>query len=178
MKTIKFLLSVLSIILVLSCSKKDEITVLPSGENTAYYYLDGNLIIPTGFLAGTTNIPAITYGGCAPASSQALSLNNKIEKLTLFIKNGIQTVGKYNLNFGGVNSDCNNALNFASLTIRTTPNTDNLYTTIANTGEVIVTNLSPDKRKFSGTFKATLYSVNGEKKEITGGVFDINLDTL
>ena len=61
---------------------------------------------------------------------------------------------------------------------------DGIYHSIAyythdNSGTVNITYLSENKRHFKGTFEMTVYQENTNvEKQITGGYFNINLDTL
>jgi hypothetical protein len=180
MKTIKFLLTVLCAVVLVSCSKKDHEPTLPSGENTAYYYLNGGLVVPKGFTAGVSFIKPISANICIqPNNAIVFYFNNSTEYFQLYIKPGVVNTGLQVLSAGGSNSACDYNHSFAFLSIRGAVSNPSLeFTTVQNSGEVNITKISADKRKFSGTFKATLYDANGQKVEITGGVFDINLDTL
>ena len=180
MKTIKLFCALFLFLALFSCSKQEDAASLPSGENTAYYYLNGNLVIPKGAGFVPPVVKPITANTCIlPNNGIVLHFNNSLERFTIYIKPGIVNIGSELLNLGGNNSACNYSNSFAFLSIKGAAGNSNLeFTTAQNSGEVIITKFSANKRKFSGTFKATLYGVNGEQKEITGGVFDINLDTL
>jgi hypothetical protein len=181
MKTTKIIFALLLFSILISCSKKEEPIQLPTGENTAYYYLNGALVIPKGAGVVPPVIKPITYSSCLlPDSGLVLNFNNLTERLKLFIKPGITTTGTYTLSTGGTNiQTCIYNNNFGHLSIRGNNGaSDTDYLTSQNSGELIITKLSTNKRQLSGTFKATLKDANGQSIEITGGVFDINLDTL
>lgn len=181
MESTKFIFALIFFSILMSCSKKEEPIQLPSGENTAYYYLNGNLVIPKGAGFVPPVIKPITYGVCPlPSNGCSISFNNASEYLDLFIKSGISTLGSYTLTTGTTNiQNCTYDNSFGLLYIRgNNGSSDTDYLTSQNSGEVIITKISANKRQFSGTFKATLKDANGQSVEITGGVFDINLDTL
>ena len=181
MKTTKFIFALIMFTILISCSKKEDIIQLPSGENTAYYYLNGNLVIPKGAGVVPPVVKPITYGACPlPTNGCTISFNNASEYINLFIKSGISTLGSYTLTTGSTNiQNCSYANSFGLLYVRGNNGGTSIdYLTSQNSGEIIITKLSANKRQFSGTFKATLKDANGQSVEITGGVFDINLDTL
>lgn len=177
MKTYKLFCVFFFCLALFSCSKKDEETPSATAENTAYYYLNGGLIVPKGYTAGVGFVKPITWRICsAPNAGLILFFNNKSETFQLFFNLGINNSGIYQLSAGGSDSACFYGVNFGYLSLSSTPGQE--FVTSQNSGEVIITKISADKRKFSGTFGATLFDTNGQKVEITGGVFDINLDTL
>ena len=181
MKTLKLFFLML-ILMISSCSKnEDNLVQLPSGENTAYYYLNGNLVIPQGFGSVPPVIKAISCTGCTlPSDGIAIRLNNVNQVFKIFLKDGISMLGNFPLNIGTTNSDnCGFNNNFSFFTLRGyNGNPDTEYLTAQNSGEVVITTLSADKRKFTGTFRATLVDNTGATMQVTGGVFNINLDTL
>ena len=178
MKTFKFLFALIFFILAISCSKQDEILVLPTGENTVHYYINGKLEIPAGFQSGTIYVNPILSFKCDLSNSamQLLFTSNSKRSLKLFFKNGIQTIGSQTIGTGIFN-DCINTTNFISFR-DSNYFSDYVYFSNNSSSEIIITKISSDKRMFTGTFTATLYEANGQTVEITGGVFDINLDTL
>ena len=61
-----FLISILLLSLASSCNKPEPEPEqqLPTGENTMYYYIDGELYIPKASSNGGIYSPAIGYGFC------------------------------------------------------------------------------------------------------------------
>lgn len=132
MKTTKFIFALILFSILISCSKKEDPIKLPTGENTAYYYLNGALVIPKGAGVVPPVIKPITYGACLPPTSgSVLNLNNLTESLKLFIKPGITTIGTYTFSTGGTNiQTCIYNNNFCHLSIRgTNGSTDTDYLT-------------------------------------------------
>ena len=182
MKTIKIFSILFLILIALSCSKnEDNLVQLPSGENTAYYYLNGNLVIPQGFGSVPPFVKPISCNLCIqPNNGIVFRLNNIEQIFSFFIKSGITSTGLYPFNFGdGNDSACNYNNSFSLLSIRGFNGAPDInYATTQNSGEVVITTLSADKRKFTGTFRATLVDGAGATIQVTGGVFNVNLDTL
>ena len=191
MKTLlkfSFLFILLSLLTTSSCNKPDpephptgENTEppLPTGENTAYYYLDGQLVIPKGYTSGVSFVKPIGYGGCMPESSRLIYFQNPTERLYIYFLNGIQTTGTIYLTTSNSGYDfCQNVNSIGMMDIRNTIES-NYYFTQNNSGTVNITYLSENKRQFKGTFEMTVYNSNGiVSPHITGGHFNINLDTL
>ena len=182
MKKIVFYLILISFSLI-SCNKdineKEPEVVLPTGENTMYYYIDNALYIPKSQNIGGSLSPAISYSVCDidEPTFDLTTLN-----FVLFFYNGIQEEGTIILNQSNRDS-CqttdNNAFYFTSEEWDDGIFHSTAYYTRDGTGEVNITYLSEDKRKFEGTFRMTVYHMNtGVTKEITNGHFNINLDTL
>lgn len=164
-----------------SCNKPDPEPELPTGENTAYYYLNGKLIIPSKSqpIIGPVS-PALSYNSLNCANvlhSSELEINaGNDEYLVLSFKNGIESVGNISL------AKCDDCFScdinsFGYLRLYSSIGTID-YFTRNNSGIVNITYLSVNNRQFKGTFEMVVYGNNGNVKHITGGHFDINLDTL
>ena len=173
---IKFsvLVILFSLLTASSCEKPEP--PLPTGENTAYYYLDGQLIIPTGYTSGVSFVKPIRIGYCSqPNNSFTINLSNYDESTYIFFLNGIQTAGNRYLSEKS-ETFCESTNNIGCLQLW---NPITLYYTQNNSGTVNITYLSENKRQFKGTFEMTVYNSNGiVSPHITGGHFNINLDTL
>ena len=162
-----------------ACHKTNDVEdVLPQGENTMYCYLNGELYVPLGHVNGGFLINAIEHSICLDDSSFSLAFTNRTlptpADIKLFFKGGINEEGVITLNEGHYDI-CQNTNNFGRVYIPN--NTSNAYYTRNNSGSVIITEISLDKKQFKGTFEMTVYK-NGETKNITNGNFNINLDTL
>lgn len=172
--SIVFMLTIAS-----SCNKpRDEQIVLPTGENTMYYYIDGELYIPKGKHIGGVWAPAIGYGLCLDGISFDISTIN----LLLHFHNGIQETG--NIMFNQSHYDMCQVMDNHAFYGQKELGIDGVYHNINyyshnGSGSVTVTHLSVDKRVFKGTFEITVYHENTDEPiEITEGHFNINLDTL
>jgi hypothetical protein len=160
-----------------SCKKQSETEEkLPTGENTLYCYIDNKLYIPE---PGNSipPVPAIYYSGCSDNSSFSIVGRD----ITLFFYNGITHTGSIVLNQSHYDI-CQVFDNHAYYTKKENVNgvlLSKLYYTHNGSGTVNITYLSDDKRKFKGTFKMTVYHEDTNAEiHITGGHFNINLDTL
>jgi len=168
------LLSILIVSTATSCNKPDEPT-LPTGENTMYYYVDGNLTIPKGDLF----YRAIGYSIC---DTDSPTFDLTTFKLNYHFYNGIQQIGYITLNQSNSDS-CQTNNNNAYYSTKETDEDGNInsinYYTHDGSGIINITYLSENKRQFKGTFEMTVYhEVTGQEKQITEGHFNINLDTL
>jgi len=160
-----------------SCKKPTKTEEqLPTGENTLYCYVDGNLYIPkTG--NSVPPVPAIYYSGCPNDSSFLITARD----ITLYFYNGIIQTGSIFLN----QSNFDACLVHSSHGYYTKEEVNNgiiftkFYYTHDGSGTIKITYLSNDKRKFKGTFEMTVYHEDtNEEIHITDGHFNINLDTL
>jgi len=78
-----------------SCKKPTETEEeLPTGENTMYYYVNGELYIPKDNNIGGMYAPAIGYGICLDGGSFDISTIN----LLIHFNNGIQQIEEIMLN--------------------------------------------------------------------------------
>lgn len=178
-KTIYYfvLFSTLILLTALSCKKQTEAEEqLPTGENTLYCYVDGNLYIPQ-YSDGIPPVPPIYYFGCTDDVSYKLAARD----IKIFFHNGINKIGSIVLNQAHYDS-CwvldNHAYYLRKEDVNGTLLTK-LYYTHDGSGTVNITYLSEDKRKFKGTFEMTVYHEDTDAEiHITDGHFNINLDTL
>jgi hypothetical protein len=169
-----FLFGLITVFNASSCNKPDPETELPTSENTAYYYLEGQLIVPTGRGIVPPIIPAISFYNNSNNYFR-LSFSSEDPSLDVdFYINGVITSITYFLN-ECTPSNCDENYAHLSLPINHTW-TD--FKTKDNTGNLKITYLSENKRQFKGTFEMDVYDSNGNVKHITGGHFNINLDTL
>lgn len=180
-KTIYYfvLFSTLMLLTALSCKKQIEPEEqLPSGENTMYYYVNGELYIPKDSNIGGWYAPAIGYGICLDGISFDISTIN----LLIHFYNGIQQSGTITLNQSHYDM-CQVFENHAFYGQKEL-GSDGVYHNIDyythdGSGLVNITYLSEDKRKFKGTFEMTVYHEDTDAEiHITDGHFSINLDTL
>ena len=179
MKTTNFFLYLTLFVLLTSCDKQEDFTPkIPTGENTAYFYVDGVLNVPE--LVDNFPYPAfkpIVFSGCeAPNKELGMILNGMKFDLTISLLNGFSTVGVFNLSQG--NSICNNASNGVYFASRDKNGMWGYYDSENNSGTINIETMSADKRKFTGSFQMDVYEDTGEVKHITNGHFNINLDTL
>ena len=181
MKKTIYYLALISILLLSTASSctDDEPTEpqLPTGENTMYYYVDGELYIPEGsggFLQPYT--PAISYSICDEYSFDIYTLN-----FFLHFHNGLQEIGIVTLNQSHYDT-CQIPDNHSFITQKELENGiyhHIHYYTHDGSGTVNITYLSDDKKHFKGTFQMTVYHEDtNEEIQITDGHFNINLDTL
>jgi len=174
-----FFVGLITIFNASSCNKPDPEPELPTGENTAYYYLDGQLIIPKGY----SNFPysyiePIEVGFCQEENRFYFSFNNLNERIHLYFKNAISNTEAIILNESNSGWNlCNNYNNVGILTLYD-PSDDKYFFTENNTGAVTLNYLSSNQRQIKGTFEMDVYDSNGNVKHITDGHFNINLDTL
>ena len=159
-----------------SCNKPDPEPQLPSGENTVYYYLDGTLEIPVDNIEFNTKAIKIYYCNQTNTSFQIYFTSSSHSYLKFFLMNGIQNIGNIILNQGNY-SDCD-SLNSFGYFYNEEWFSYYSYFSQNNSGTVNITYLSTDKKQFKGTFEMDLYDNNNSVKHITGGYFNINLDTL
>ena len=179
-KTIYYLILLFLTLSNVSCikSKEDTEDKLPTGENTMYYYIDGELYVPKGKNIGGMYAPAIGFGRCLDDSFDFVTLN-----LLLHFHNGIQQTGKVTLNQSHYDA-CQVHDNHAFLHGQKELGNDGVwhninYYTHDGSGTVNITYLSPDKKHFKGTFEMTVYHENTNRPiHITDGHFNINLNTL
>jgi len=183
MKTLFYyfiIFSVLTLNIASSCNKpKEQEETLPNGENTMYYYIDGNLTIPESSSSGGMTIPAINYGIC-DIDSPTFDIGTT--NISFQFYNGISDVGVITLNQSNYDT-CqvfdNHGLYHASELWDDGIYHTTWYYTLDGTGEINITYLSEDKKHFKGTFQMTVYHMNtGSEKQITDGHFNINLNTL
>jgi hypothetical protein len=170
------LLSILVLSTAASCNKPNEEQSLPTGENTMYYYVNGNLHIPEGDMFSR----AIVYSICDIDSP---TFHIASFKLSIQFYNGIQQTGYITLNQSNSNSSCQINDSHAYFSTHETDDNGNInsinYYTHDGSGIINITYLSEDKRKFKGTFEMTVFhEITGQEKQITEGHFNINLDTL
>lgn len=164
-----------------SCNKPDPKPELPTGENTAYYYLNGQLVVPSNSqpIIGPV-ISALSYS-CSNCANVLYSCELEInagndEYLVMSFKNGIESVGNITL------AKCEDCFScdinsFGYLRLYNSSGSI-YYFTKNNSGTVNVTYLSANKQQIKGTFEMDVYDSNNNVKHITGGHFNINLDTL
>jgi len=187
MKTLKILLVLFSLSLT-AVHCKDNLNQnigddgLPHGENTMYYYVDGKLVIPETKYSGEYVIPAIEYSYCPSISNNAGWLE-LADSNNLFILISNISLGRHDFHQAHYDSCSNSDGTSAVLDIKQTDPDGVVRTypwyTRPGSGYIRFTYVSPDKRKFKGTFEMTVYhSVTGEEKHITDGHFNINLDKL
>jgi hypothetical protein len=179
-KSLLFLL----VITFTSCSK-EEFTSLPTGENTMYYYINGELYVPKaqgGFLDST---PAIYLSDCYDSETFMLKTKN----LGIQFSDGIQQSSSSPLQAFQNNQDYCEQINSYAFYVKKvkvglyedgSPAYDYIKNyTENNAGEINITWLSEDHRHFKGTFEFTVFdTTKGKDLSITNGHFDINLDTL
>ena len=182
MKTLHYLalVSILLLSLTTSCKKPEPEQQLPTGENTMYYYIDGELYIPKASSNGGIYSPAISYGYCG-AEHITFEINTNFG-IDIHFEGGINKTGVITLNQSNYDS-CQVFENHANYATTELWN-DGIYHTTwyythDGTGTVNITYLSDNKRHFIGTFEMTVYHENtGVEKHITDGHFNINIDTL
>ena len=181
-KTIYYfvLFSTFMLLTALSCKKQIEPEEqLPSGENTMYYYVNGELYIPRDKNIGGMYAPAIGYSIC-DVNSSTFSL--RTINLMLFFYEGIHETGSITLNQSHYDT-CqvhDNHAYYGQKELGSDGVYHNIdYFTHDGSGTVNITYLSEDKRKFKGTFEMTVYHEDTDAEiHITDGHFNINLDTL
>jgi len=187
MKTLKILLIIFSLSLTaLYC--KDNLNQnigkdgLPHGENSLYYYVDGRLVIPETKHSGISVYYAIAYKYCPANSNNAgwlkLKDANHLRILISDLSEGRHYFHQAHYDMCNVPDGTSASLNIKQTdpdgVVRTYP-----WYTRPGSGHIRFTYVSPDKRKFKGTFEMTVYhAVTGEEKHITDGHFNINLDKL
>ena len=186
MKTLKILLVLFSLSLT-AVHCKDNLNQnigddgLPHGENTMYYYVDGKLVIPKTKHSGVYTIPAISYHRCYQHQEDIIIRDSN----HFYIRINSEDFTEETHNLYQAHYDIcripTNSCAFIGIeqtdpdgVVRTYP-----WYTRPGSGYIRFTYVSPDKRKFKGTFEMTVYhSVTGEEKHITDGHFNINLDKL
>jgi len=163
-----------------SCKKPTETEEeLPTGENTMYYYVNGELYIPKDSNIGGWYAPAINYSIC-DIDSPTFDIGTI--NLTLHFYNGIQQIEEIILNQSHYDL-CQVFENHAFYGQKEL-GSDGVYHNINyytndGSGAVNITYLSDDKRKFKATFEMTVYHEDTNAEiHITDGHFNINLDTL
>ncbi len=176
MKKIVYYFVLFSIVMLstaVSCKKSEIQQELPTGVNTMYYYIDGELYLPKGRHVGGIWDPAISYGICSNESFDISTIN-----LLLLFHNGIQQIGEITLNQSHYDI-CQVFDNHAKFSKKNDEQQHINYYTHDGSGSVNITYLSEDKRKFIGTFEMTVYHESTNQAiQITDGHFNINLDTL
>ncbi len=155
---------------------------LPHGENSMYYYVDGQLVIPKTKYSGINTFYAIDYSYCSSYSNHTgwLILRNS-ERLRILISD--LSEGRHDFQqahwqlcrfAGGTSAYLSVEQTDPDGVVRTYP-----WYTRPGSGYIQFDYVSPDKKKFKGTFEMTVYhSVTGEEKHITDGHFNINLEKL
>ena len=187
MKTLKILLVLFSLSLT-AVHCKDNLNQnigddgLPHGENTMYYYVDGKLVIPETKYAGTHIRYAIGYRYCVSISPHAgwliLVDSNKLRIMISDISEGRHDFHQAHYDLCNIPDGTCAFLDVKQTDPDGVVRTYSWYTR-PGSGYIRFTYVSPDKRKFKGTFEMTVYhSVTGEEKHITDGHFNINLDKL
>jgi len=187
MKTLKILLVLFSLSLT-AVHCKDNLNQnigkdgLPHGENTMYYYVDGRLVIPETKYSGEYVIYALGYTICSSYSPNpgkyVIIDSNYLQIFLSDINEGRQDFNQ------AVSMICNTQTGPSALIEVKQTDPDGVvrsypWYTRPGSGYIRFTYVSPDKRKFKGTFEMTVYhSVTGEEKHITDGHFNINLDKL
>ncbi len=187
MKTLKILLVIFSLSLT-AVHCKDNLNQnigddgLPHGENTMYYYVDGKLVIPKTKHSGIHTLYAIGYFTC-PNDTPNEGILGIVDSNHLWIFINDLTEGRHIFQQGhydfcymadGMSAFLDVEQTDPDGVVRTYP-----WYTRPGSGYIRFTYVSPDKRKFKGTFEMTVYhSVTGEEKHITDGHFNINLDKL
>jgi len=186
MKTFKILLVLFSLSLT-AVHCKDNLNQnigddgLPHGENTMYYYVDGKLVIPETKHSGIYTLHAIAYGRCSDTARHIILHDSNHLWFRIYDDHLVEGTHSFNQ----ATYDYCRAPNgtFAFIGIKQTDPDGVVRTyrwyTRPGSGYIRFTYVSPDKRKFKGTFEMTVYhSVTGEEKHITDGHFNINLNTL
>ncbi len=182
MKKTIYYLALISIILLSTASSctDDEPTEpsLPTGENTMYYYVDGELYIPKPIYTTIPSMPAIGSGYCI----DGVSLILYGRKLFFHFKNGIELIGEISLNQSNYQictiNDSHAFYNKEEQNENGIMVTKHYYTHDGS-GTVNITYLSDNKRHFKGSFEMTVYHEDTNAEiQITDGHFNINLDTL
>jgi len=146
---------------------------LPHGENSMYYYVDGQLVIPK----DKFSVPAIGYIYCLN-NWLLLGDSNRLNILISDLNVGRHSFHQSDFDIcGRTDGTC------ASLYIEQTDPDGVVRTypwhTRPGSGYIQFDYVSPDKKKFKGTFEMTVYhSVTGEEKHITDGHFNININKL
>ena len=155
---------------------------LPHGENTLYYYVDGALVIPKTKFAGERWLYGISYSYCPQGTTNAGSLElSDSEHLYMLITDLSQ--GRHDFQQEEYPL-CNNVNGTSAfMVVREADSTGNLshndYYTRQGSGYIRFDYVSPDKRRFRGTFEMDLYcDLTHRTKHITDGHFNINLDKL
>jgi len=163
-----FFVGLITIFNASSCNKPDPEPELPTGENTAYYYLDGQLIIPETFSPGwgSPYIDGITFYNTSNGFEIHFSERTPYY-VDISINNQLIQNGNYQLNSNG---------SYGKLSLQN--NIWVCYYTTDNSGNLKITYLSDNQRQIKGTFEMDVYDSNGNVKHITDGHFNINLDTL
>ncbi len=167
------------LLLITSCDKQEDFTPkIPTGENTACFYVDGVFNVPE----GRSDFPypslkPIKFFGCeAPNKELAMVLHGITFNFSISLLDGFSTVGVFNLSQG--NSICNNDSNGVYFESPDKNGIWGYYDSENNSGTINIETMSADKRKFTGSFQMDVYEDTGEVKHITNGHFNINLDTL
>ena len=169
-----------------SCKKKTEEkkNELPTGENTFYCYIDGELYVPKGSDWAIPSIPDLDTSQCDTIThSFILSAYNANYKkdVSLFFHNGISETGTITLMQSNYDM-CYVGDNHGNLTVIENEHgvdVQKYYYTHDGSGTINITYLSDDKRHFKGTFQMTVYHEDTNAPiHITDGHFNINLNTL
>ena len=173
------LLSILIVSTASSCNKpEDEPVIVPTGENTMYYYIDGDLYIPETVNNGGIVSYAINYFLCLDNET----FNLRTPNLLLQFFHGIEQTGITTLNQGDFDS-CQVGNSHGYYKGPKELNDNGVLQSIAyythdGSGTVNITYLSEDKQKFKGTFDMSVYHENTDVEVKITGHFNINLDTL
>lgn len=179
MKTTYLKFICLIVIVMFSCNKnEDNVPQLPTGENTAYYYLNGELIIPEDSSAGVTILKGINYGGCLPPNKSIdININRKGKRLSLGFINGIENIGNISLGIGSYDF-CNNTNSIGLFQIQDSNSQWFYYNSRNESGKINIIEISENKKQFKGTFEMNVFDTSGNEIKITNGHFNINLNTL
>ena len=169
-----------------SCKKKTEEkkNELPTGENTFYCYIDGELYVPKGDGWAIPKIKGLNYIKCDIDSPsffiRAYNVENK-KAINIHFENGIENTGAITLMQSNYDTCDMNTCN-AYLAVVENVNgisTSKWYFTHDGTGTVDITYLSNDKKHFIGTFDMIVYHEDTNAPiHITDGHFNINLNTF
>ncbi|GEM_PF-2360119 len=187
MKAISKILFIFFFLLMLSsCRDKLNNNIgedgLPHGENSMYYYVDGQLVIPETNYMGSLILWAVSYNYC-PAYSQNSGALELMDSNGLFILITNLREGRHDFQQAHWESCYYSNGTSAFLDVEQTDPDGVVRTypwyTRPGSGYIQFDYVSPDKKKFKGTFEMTVYhSVTGEEKHITDGHFNINLEKL
>ena len=200
MKNIIF--TFLTIILLFSCSKKDDIPQPPKdklpeatavGANTAGCYINGKLLIPKNndqaiggpLIYGLWYNRGNNFGNPIFNDYFAISIENHRDldgdEIYIHFKQMVQGVGTYTL--GQSNGNRYTASpNNNHVVLERGVKSGNVQTYLSNptSGSIEITRFDWVSKIISGTFTFSLYNVNNSSDviQVTDGRFDINLVTL
>ena len=163
-----------------SCKKKTEEkkNELPTGENTFYCYIDGELYLPKGDGWAIPKIPGLNFSNCLDWVSFDIYAGNVDIKrdINLHFHNGISETGTITLMQSNYDM-CYVGDNHGNLTVIENEHgvdVQKYYYTHDGSGAINITYLSDDKRHFKGTFEMTVYHEDTNAPiHITDGHFNI-----